>query len=74
MSQQIAHSELSNIEKFVYQLKRFPGRWQPPDEILLIGSALLVGVGTGFGAVVFIWLLDQINVHHRYFLWIKVYS
>ncbi|MFT5196468.1 MAG: CIC family chloride channel protein [Cellvibrionaceae bacterium] len=30
-------------------------------EILLVGTAVFVGVGTGLGAIVFIWLLDQIH-------------
>lgn len=30
-------------------------------EIVLISTAVFVGVGTGLGAIVFIWLLDQIK-------------
>lgn len=34
---------------------------QPPDSLILVITALTVGVGTGYGAVVFIWLLHQIG-------------
>ncbi|VAW30147.1 Chloride channel protein, partial [hydrothermal vent metagenome] len=34
---------------------------QPPDSLTMVTVALVVGVGTGFGAVVFIWLLGQIE-------------
>lgn len=33
-------------------------RWQPPETGVLIGTAVLVGVSTGFVAVFFIWLID----------------
>ncbi|MFZ5916257.1 MAG: chloride channel protein [Chloroflexota bacterium] len=32
-------------------------RRQPPEEVILVGTALVVGLGTGVSAVVFIWLL-----------------
>ncbi len=39
------------------------GEWldrvQPPEEVMLIGTALLVGLGTGLGTVVFIWLIER---------------
>lgn len=35
-------------------------RIEPPDSLVLVLSALVVGTGTGFGAVVFIRLLEQI--------------
>ena len=34
---------------------------QPPDALIMVIIALIVGVGTGLGAVVFVWLLRQIN-------------
>ncbi|MCA9945074.1 MAG: chloride channel protein [Anaerolineales bacterium] len=34
---------------------------QPPDALIMVMVALVVGVGTGLGAVVFVWLLGQIN-------------
>lgn len=36
-------------------------RVQPPDALIMVIVALVVGVGTGLGAVVFVWLLGQIN-------------
>lgn len=37
-----------------------------PEEIIVVGSALLVGLGTGIGAVIFIWLLGQITAVREY--------
>lgn len=37
-------------------------RLQPPESIVLVFSALLVGTATGSGAVAFIWLLGQIDI------------
>ncbi|MFQ6014378.1 MAG: chloride channel protein [Anaerolineae bacterium] len=34
-------------------------RWQPPETVILIGTALLVGVGAGFGAIIFRWLIGS---------------
>lgn len=68
MSQEPLSSE-TVLEKgrFAYQSKladfvKVLFHWYPPEEIVLIGTALVVGLGTGFGAVVFIWLLGQIGV------------
>lgn len=36
-------------------------RWQPPEEVILVGTALLVGLGGGFGAVIFRWLIDKVG-------------
>lgn len=33
---------------------------QPPDSLVLVTTALVIGVATGLGAVVFVWLLSQI--------------
>ncbi|MBI3960040.1 MAG: chloride channel protein [Chloroflexi bacterium] len=35
--------------------------WKTPEELILFGTAILVGLGTGLGAVAFIWLLGQIG-------------
>jgi len=37
-------------------------RWQLPEEFVIIGSSLIIGLGTGLGAVVFIWLLGRIDL------------
>ncbi|RMH04021.1 MAG: chloride channel protein [Nitrospirae bacterium] len=40
-------------------------RWHPPEEVFLLLTSVTVGIGTGFGAVVFIWLIAKITeVHH----------
>ncbi len=44
-----------------HQLREFLDRHSPPDTLMIILTAIIVGVGTGLGAVVFIWLLKQIN-------------
>ncbi|RME09880.1 MAG: chloride channel protein, partial [Ardenticatenia bacterium] len=36
-------------------------RWHPPEEVILLSTAVFVGIGTGYGAVVFIWLIQQIT-------------
>jgi CIC family chloride channel protein len=36
-------------------------RWQPPETAVLVSTALLVGLGTGLGAVAFIWLLRMLQ-------------
>ncbi len=42
------------------RMRRFLDTHQPPDTLVIVISALIVGVGTALGAVVFIWLLRQI--------------
>lgn len=42
-------------------LRRLIG-WHPPEEVILVTIAVVVGIGTGLGAVAFIWLLSQIAV------------
>ncbi|MFZ1770012.1 MAG: chloride channel protein [Caldilinea sp.] len=36
-------------------------RFTVPEEIVIVVTALIVGVGTGLGAMIFIWLLQQIG-------------
>ncbi len=36
-------------------------RWPVPEDVVIITSAVVVGAGTGLGAVGFIWLLEQIR-------------
>ena len=36
-------------------------RWQIPEDAIIITTALVVGVGTGIGAVILIWLLAEIG-------------
>ncbi len=37
-------------------------RWQPPETVVLVGTALLVGLGSGFGAVIFRWLINSFTI------------
>ncbi|HMN29709.1 MAG TPA: hypothetical protein PKE45_16280, partial [Caldilineaceae bacterium] len=36
-------------------------RFTIPEEIVIVVTALIVGAGTGLGAMIFIWLLQQIG-------------
>jgi len=36
-------------------------KWQPPEAVVLVGTALLVGLGGGLGAVIFRWLIDYVG-------------
>ncbi|MCB0061315.1 MAG: chloride channel protein [Caldilineaceae bacterium] len=54
-------AELSKIEEWRSAIGALLTRWQIPEEFIIVGTALLVGLGTGLGAVAFIWLLGQIN-------------
>ena len=43
------------------RLGRWLDRHQPPETVVLMGTALLVGLGAGLGAVVFRWLIDLVH-------------
>ena len=43
------------------RLRQYIDRLEPPESLVLVLSAVLVGTATGLGAVLFIWLLAQIN-------------
>jgi CIC family chloride channel protein len=34
-------------------------RWQPPERAVLLITALIVGIGAGFGAIIFRWLIES---------------
>jgi CIC family chloride channel protein len=36
-------------------------RWRPPEEVVLLGTALLVGLSTGLGAVLFRYLINAVE-------------
>lgn len=40
---------------------RLLDRWQPPERVVVVITALVVGVGAGLGAVAFRWLIDSIT-------------
>lgn len=52
------------------RLRQYIDSIQPPDTLVIVLSALVVGVGTGLGAVVFIWLLGQI---FDFRVWVQSY-
>ena len=41
------------------RVRRLLDRWQPPETGVLIGTAVIVGLGGGLGAVVFRWLINN---------------
>lgn len=51
------------------KVRRYLDQAQPPDSLVLVITALIVGVGTGLGAVVFVWLLAQIS---SWALWMQL--
>ena len=44
-----------------YRLNFLLDRWSLPEEFIIVGTALLVGLGTGLGAVIFIRMLEEIS-------------
>lgn len=61
ISTQNASAELSKIEELRSRIGALLTRWQIPEEFIIVGTAVLVGLGTGLGAIAFIWLLEQIG-------------
>jgi len=45
----------------VNRLVHLLDHWQPPETVVLVSTAVLVGLGTGLGAVAFIWLLRMLQ-------------
>ncbi|MCA9973751.1 MAG: chloride channel protein, partial [Anaerolineales bacterium] len=43
------------------RLRQYLDQIQPPDSVVLLLTAILVGVGTGLGAVLFVWLMNEIR-------------
>jgi CIC family chloride channel protein len=56
---------MPSSRRFQNRLTRRLGGWldhyQPPETAVLMGTALLVGLGAGLGAVVFRWLIKQVQ-------------
>ncbi|MFQ6057662.1 MAG: chloride channel protein [Anaerolineae bacterium] len=50
---------ISGVQQPVMRLVHLLDRLQPTETTILIGTALLVGVGAGFGAIVFRWLIGS---------------
>lgn len=54
--------ESNSTTRFIERFKSSFARWYYPDELTVFGLALIVGALTGLGAVIFIWLLEQIGL------------
>lgn len=52
----------SMIERLSQRTRRHIDRLEPPESLVLVVSAVLVGTATGLGAVAFIWLLGRIDM------------
>ena len=39
----------------------FSNRWHPPEDLVLIGTALAVGISTGLGAIIFRYLINGVE-------------
>ncbi len=50
---------LSDINKS--RIANLIDRLQPSETVVLFGTAIIVGAGTGLGAVFFIWLIGQVQ-------------
>lgn len=55
------HPTTDTLWRLGQKLRQVLDQVQPPDSLIMVLVALIVGVGTGLGAVVFVWLLRQIN-------------
>jgi CIC family chloride channel protein len=47
--------------RLTIRLSGWLDRRQPPETVVLMGTALLVGLGAGVGAIIFRWLIDQVH-------------
>ena len=47
--------------KSVNRLVHLLDRWQPPETAVLVATAIIVGSGAGFGAVIFRWLIESFD-------------
>lgn len=56
-----AHGSSTQEAALPFSVENFLVRWQIPEELIIVTTALFVGLGTGLGAVAFIWLLARIN-------------
>ncbi|MCD6289631.1 MAG: chloride channel protein [Anaerolineae bacterium] len=46
------------VERWIASISVGLDRLQPPEATILIGTALIVGIGAGFGAILFRWLIN----------------
>jgi CIC family chloride channel protein len=61
LEQQPVKSEANSFRKLQQLIREYIDRVQPPDSLVLVVTALFVGVGTGLGAVVFVWALQEVG-------------
>jgi hypothetical protein len=61
LEQQPVKSEANSFRKLQQLIREYIDRVQPPDSLVLVVTALFVGVGTGLGAVVFVWALREVG-------------
>ncbi len=54
-----ARQAFNSLGRFVTLAGTWLDRVQPPEEAVLVGIALIVGIGAGFGAVLFRWLINS---------------
>ncbi len=54
-------NKMSLQQRLTCKIGAWLDRVQPPETVVLMGTALLVGLGAGLGAVVFRWLIDQMS-------------
>ncbi len=54
-------AKIARGPRWLRSLLRDEYGWKTPEELILFSTATLVGLGTGLGAVAFIWLLGQIG-------------
>lgn len=70
---QVAEEAVPEHSRPEGNLFRYLSRWldsfQPPETVVLIGTALLVGLGTGAGAILFTWMIDLTN--RFFFGWLQ---
>ncbi|HEX6383967.1 MAG TPA: chloride channel protein, partial [Anaerolineae bacterium] len=57
---------LVKVANFIFAksnwLRQYIDYLEPPDSLVVVVTAIFVGLGTGLGAVFFVWLLNQIAV------------
>jgi CIC family chloride channel protein len=60
-TEQIDSGQRSLQQRLTQNLGRWLDRSEPPEMLVLMVMALLVGLGAGLGAVIFRWLISQVN-------------
>jgi chloride channel protein, CIC family len=59
------NKDVERTTEFFWQkgrwLRQAIDRIQPPDTLVIVITSMVVGIGTGLGAVLFVWLLAQVN-------------